>query len=136
MSGNLALHAAITTALRADGPLQALIGNPIKLFEDVQPSPAFAYIVIGETDDVPELAECIDGWEIFVPIHIYSRTGGFEEAKQIGAAIDAVLHNAALSLTGYALKVLERDSPTRYVKAPDNTTVHGLVTFLAKIEPT
>lgn len=134
MSGNFALQTAIATALAADATLRTLIGNPVRLFQDVQPNRTFPYVTIGDTDDHPDLAECIDGWEIFVPFNIYSRTGGFAEAKNIGTAIDAVLHDASLTLTGYVCKIIERSDPTRYVLGPDNTTKHGLITFRAVIE--
>lgn len=140
-SGGFALQTAIVTALSASNALKALIGDPVRLYQDVQMgtqrTPQFPYVVIGDTDDHPDLAEYIDGWEIFVPLNIYSRAGGFQESKAIGSAIDDVLHNASISLAGnWVCKTIERGEPNRYVLGPDNTTKHGLVTFRAVIEPT
>lgn len=136
MSGNYALQAAINTALAADTAVKALIGNPVRLYQEAKTNATFPYVVFGDTQDLPDLAECIDGWEIFFALNIYSRAGGFQEAKNIGAAIDAVLHDATFTLTGYRCLIIERDSPTRYVVAPDNMTKHGLLTFRAMVEPT
>lgn len=138
MSADLALQSAMQIALKADVTLQALIGfTPVRLFVDVGANPIFPYVALGQSQDVPDLAECIDGWEIFATFHVFSRTPGYGEAKQIGAAIDAVLHNAELTLSAgaYRCLLIERDT-ARYFLDQDNQTKHGVLDFRALVEPT
>lgn len=135
MSASLELQGAVAGLLKASAGLQALIGNPVRLYQDVQADPAFPYITIGETQDLPDLAECVDGWEIYLTLHIWSRAGGYAEAKQIGAALDDALHNASPALTNNRCLLIERHS-THYLTDPDNVTRHGVVIFRALVEPT
>src|SRR4051812_241898 len=102
MSGgpDLELQAAIVAALNADATLQGLVGNPPRIYQQAPGDGAWtlAYVTIGEAQNVPDLAECIDGSEIFVTLHVFSRGKGYEEAKRIVAAIEAALHDASLTL--------------------------------------
>lgn len=134
MSASLELQGAVVGLIRASATLQGLIANPVRLYQDVIPAPTFPYITIGETQDLPDLAECIDGWEIYLTLHVWSRRGGFAESRRIGAALDDALHNQAPALEGYRCLLMERHS-THYLTDPDNNTRHGVVVFRALIEP-
>lgn len=134
IGASLDLQRAIVTKLKASADLQALINNPIRLFVHVPPGPTFPYVTIGPMQRLPDLADCIDGAEIFADLHIFSRDGGYTEVKQIGAVLIEELHHASLSL-GENRCVLIELSDERYFIDPDNNTKHGVVTFRALVEP-
>jgi hypothetical protein len=128
------LQVAAVDVLKADTALKALIGDPIRLHQDVPPKPEYPYVTIGEGQNVPDLAECIDGAEIFLTFHVYSRAGGFGETKKIVAAMDAVLHDSDLTLNDYRCVLIQSDG-AHYRSDPDNTA-HAIATWRAIVEPT
>lgn len=135
IGATLDLERAVTTRLKANTDLQALIANPIRLFAAVPPGPTFPYVTIGPEQRLPDLAECIDGAEIFFDFHIFSRDKGYVEAKRIGSVLIDELHDANLTLTEHRCLLIEL-SDERYFIDPDNQTKHGVVTFRALVEPT
>lgn len=135
LGADLDLQRAIVTKLKASSDLQALISNPVRLFQDVPPGPTFPYVTIGISQRLPDLAECIDGAEIFSDLHIFSRGAGFEQSKKIGAVLIDELHNATLSLGEHWCRLIEL-ADERYFVDPDNLTKHGVITFRALVEPT
>lgn len=133
---DLELQGAIVAKLKADTGLQALLGNPMRLYQDV-PAPAalvFPYVTIGEGQNVPDQVQCIDGSEIFVDVHVWSRSPGFAECKRIAAIIESALNDAILLLTDNRCIEIERDG-ARYLRDQDLETKHGVVTFRALTEP-
>lgn len=133
---DLELQGAIVAKLKADGALQALIGNPIRLYQDV-PTPntlTFPYVTIGEGQNVPDQVQCIDGSEIFVDLHVWSRATGFPECKRIAAAIEAALNDADLTLDSNRCVVILRDG-ARYLRDQDLVTKHAVITLRALTEP-
>lgn len=131
------LQRAIVTKLKASTDLQALISNPIRLFQDVPPPSTltFPYVTIGISQRLPDLAECLDGAEIFTDLHIFSRSPGYENVKRVGATLIDELHNANLTLGEHRCVLIEL-SDERYFVETDNTTKHGVVTFRALVDPT
>lgn len=140
MSGgpDVELQGAIVAELKADTTLRTLIGNPVRLHQVVPKEPTFPYVTIGESQNVPDLAGCINGSEIFVTLHVFSRTEpdqGYAEAKRIIAALDNVLHDADLTLAENRCVLIERDGSRVFTDA-DNSTRHGVVSYRALVEPT
>lgn len=132
---SLELQIAINTALKASTDLQSLIGNPLRLYQDVPPNPTFPYITIGDDQNVPDLAQGLDGSEIFLDIHVWSRASGYTECKKIGAAIKACFPvDGSLTLTENRDLLIERRSEQHMVDQ-DETTKHGIYTFRALVEP-
>lgn len=136
LGADLDLQRAIVTRLKASTALQALIANPIRLFQDVPPPSTldFPYVTIGASQRLPDLAECIDGAEVFTDLHIFSRGAGYEQVKRIGATLIDELHDATLSLSEHRCLLIEL-SDERYFIDPDNLTKHGVVTFRSLVEP-
>lgn len=128
------LERAIVTRLKASTDLQALISNPIRLFQEVPPGPTFPYVTIGPAQRLPDLADCIDGAQIFVDLHVFSRGKGYREAQSIGAVLIEELHHASLTLAEHRCVLIEL-SDERYFIDSDNQTKHGVVTFDARVEP-
>lgn len=134
IGATLDLQRAIVTRLKASADLQALIGNPIRLFEEVPPDPQFKYVTIGPVQRLPDLAECIDGAEMFLDFHVFSRSKGYPECKAVGSVLIEELHDASLTLAEHRCVLLHL-SDERYFIEPDNQTKHGVITFRALVEP-
>ena len=133
---DLELQGAIVTALSASADLKALLGNPIRVYQDVPDTAVFPYITIGESQVIPDLAECVDGSEVYPVIHIWSRASGFAEAKKISATIWAALAMATLSLSENRCLVFERDElGDQIMRDPDGVTKHIASHYRAVLEP-
>lgn len=137
VGADLDLQRALVTKLKASIDLPTLIGSPIRLFQDVPPPATleFPYVTIGQSQRLPDLAECIDGAEIFADIHVFTRSPGYALCKQIGGTLIDELHNATITLQEHDCKLIEL-SDERYFVDSDNTTKHGVLTFRALVEPT
>jgi hypothetical protein len=133
---DLELQGAIVTVLNASADLKTLLGNPIRLYQDVPDTAVFPYITIGESQVIPDLAECIDGSEVYPVIHIWSRASGFAEAKKISATIWAALAMATLSLSENRCLVFERDElGDQIMRDNDGVTKHIASHYRAVMEP-
>ncbi|MFC5423042.1 DUF3168 domain-containing protein [Bosea eneae] len=127
---SLALHGAINVRLRAD---IAAVGG--RVLDHVPSDVSFPYIEIGEFQTLDDGAQCHDGQEVFVTLHVWSRPGddrpGQVEAKTIAGAVRGSLHEAALDLGAdwQFLEIAHQD--TRYLKDPDGLTSHAVLTFRA-----
>lgn len=125
---SLALQGAINTRLRAQVPA---VAN--RVFDRVEASVAFPYIELGEFQTVDDGAQCHDGQEVYVTLHVWSRGIGQVEAKTIAGAVRGALHEAELNL-GAAWQFLEiAHQDTRYLKDPDGLTSHAVLTFRALV---
>ncbi len=128
----LALQGAINVKLRSD--IAAVDG---RVLDHVPTGVGFPYIELGEFQTVDDGAQCHDGVEVYVTLHVWSRPStsrpGQVEAKTIAGAIRGSLHEAELNL-GSAWQFLEiAHQDTRYLKDPDGLTSHAVLTFRALI---
>jgi hypothetical protein len=128
------LQAAYLAKLKADAGVQAIFGNPIRCYEDVSLGATFPYITLGEDQDIPRLADCINGSEIIVTLHAWSRAGGYAEVKQGADAINDALHDAGYTLPNFAVSVFQRHG-YHQMKDPDGLTTHAVITFRAIVNP-
>lgn len=133
---SLALQGAINTRLRSQ--VAAVSG---RVLDHVKPGVIFPYIEIGEFQTVDDGAQCHDGVEVYVTLHVWSRpkdgatatAPGQVEVKTIAGAVRGALHEAELDLgTDWQfLEIAHQD--TRYLKDPDGLTSHAVLTFRALV---
>jgi hypothetical protein len=97
------LQAAMRGALETNSDLIALMGNPPRIYDRVPGDAQLPYVSFGDwkvdendTDDAR-----IDSHVVM--IDVWSSYAGLKQAKAIAIVIEAALHGAALTLTGYAL---------------------------------
>jgi hypothetical protein len=128
---SLPLQASVVAALKGDSGVAALVGD--RVYDQAPAAASFPYISLGDTQVLPDKADCIDGTEIFTVLDAWSRKEGFPEVKRIGAAIVSALDDQALSVTGYALVVFELES-IRYLHDPDGLTRHAVLTFRSLLQ--
>lgn len=129
----LALQGAVNQRLRAE--VGAVDG---RIYDRVPTGATMPYIEIGEFQSLDDGAECHDGYEVFVPLHVWSRPGegrdpGQETGKSIASAVHSALDKAELALGAdwQFLEIAWRD--TRYLKESDGVTSHAVITFRALI---
>lgn len=122
------LQCAVNQRLRAVVPAVAS-----RVFDEVPQDVAFPYVEIGNGQTVDDGAQCHDGVEVFLDLHVWSRAAGQPEAKTIAGAVRGALHEAELDL-GASWQFLEiAHQDTRYLKDPDGRTSHAVLTFRALI---
>lgn len=133
------LQAAIYKALKASAALKEIVGDD-KIF-DHTPRDAkgnitatMPFVSIGEDFSLPFKAGCLDAEDVTITIHAWSAGPGFPEVKRMTNAIKAALDGVDLIVAGHRLTDIEVES-VRHLPDPDGITRHGVVTFLALIEP-
>lgn len=90
---------AVVAALAADEGVQALLGDPVRVF-DVPPKGALApYLLVGRGVEVPLNAEG-GGAEVTLSLSVVSRFSGQEEARAVVAAVRSALAGLAVSDDG------------------------------------
>ncbi len=130
---SLELQTAIVTKLKADAGVIAAVGN--RVYDNVPPNASFPYISLGDSQVLPDKADCIDGTEIFFSLDGWSRDLRFPECKSISKAIVAALDDQPLTVAGYDAVVFELDS-VNYLRDPDGITRHVALSFRALIQST
>ena len=131
---SFALQQAIFAALSASSELQALIGNPPRLFDFVPTDSAFPYVVLGDGSESDWSTATEDGTEHAIQIDVWSREPGHKEAKQIADVIRATLNNATLSISGATLIDI-RHLSTDFSREPDGQTFRARLSLRAVTEP-
>jgi len=131
--GGWALRQALYTALLGDAGLQALIGNPARVYDDVPASASFPFVTFGDADAADWSASETLGGEHTVTLHAWSRYDGHLESPQILEALEALLQDATLTLSGHSLINL-RFVSSGIVRDPDGATTHGFIRFRAVTE--
>lgn len=132
-SASWALQQAIYQALTNDGPLVALLGWA-RVWDDVPERAAFPYVTFAAGSERDWSTGSGAGAEHAVVLHVWSRAGGRKEAQEIVAAVRAVLHEAALTLTGHRLINLRHEA-SDVRRDADGETYHGIVRLRAVTEP-
>ncbi len=136
-SPKIELQGEIIGLLKADTALQSLVGNPVRLYQDVPAKPQFPYLVLADAQQLPDKAECINGSEIFIDLHVWSRMNNDSEREAITDAILDVLDEGQdnISMSSHRCLIFERDNVI-FRRDSDNTTRHAVLTFRALTEPT
>jgi hypothetical protein len=89
---------AVFDVLAADTAVQALLGNPARIYDHVPPGAVFPYVVFGPVVTRPYDDKDRTGFEQTVTLDIWSRYRGSKEVKDILQAIYDVLHRAELDV--------------------------------------
>jgi hypothetical protein len=126
------LQLAVRRALIGNAVVAALVGDRVY---DLVPVPStFPYITIFDIQTIDDSAECIEGSECYLDIHVWSRAAGSVEAKNIASAVRATLHEEDLSL-GADHDLFEiRFRDQQVVRDPDGLTTHAIMHFRALTE--
>lgn len=129
------LQTAILSALTAAGTLPAVVGG--RVYDAAPQNAATPYVSLGDCQVLPDKAGCIDGAECYPIIDVWSTYNGYEEAKEIAAAIVAKLDDKPENLTvsGFSVIVFELEQ-YQPLRDPDSITRRVSLTFRALVTPT
>ena len=122
------LQKAIYQILAASLPLQSIVAG--RIFDEVPQGEDYPYIVIGDDDLKSWDLDCKLGFEALITIHAFSRYKGRKEAKEIGAKIYDLLHNASIVTDNFKSAVCVLDMQTTMVEG-DGVTRHLVARFRA-----
>ncbi len=127
------LQKALHASLVADAGLSALVGG--RVFDRPPQDAAFPFVTLGDTDVEPDGAGGGGGAIHQIMLSAWSRAPGRRETKEIMSAIDQVLQDASLSMTGHVLVNLQLErASVAYVGEAE--ALRGRLIFRAYTEPT
>ncbi|MCR6498906.1 DUF3168 domain-containing protein [Shinella sp. CPCC 101442] len=123
MSAASALQKAIYERLSGDTALTALIGGN-GVTDRRLAAPTAPLVVIAGIDSTDHSTATEPGEEHIITLDIWSDAAGHRQVQVIAAAVRAVLHDAALTLSGHRLVLLfhrqtrlSRDGKSRFHRA-------------------
>jgi len=129
------IQTAVFARLSSDTNLTALLADGAGGVRDhVPPATAFPYLVIGETRSKPMDMVGYSGYESYLTIHVYSRSAGMNETRQIMAAVYDRLHNADFSIPSQHLVLCQLQQSEARLEV-DGKTRHGSQQFQIITEP-
>ena len=129
---SLALQFAIVKALKADDGFIAL---DVTIYDFVPAEASFPYVVVGEMQVVGDDIECAEISKVMSRIHVWSRSGSWEEAKKIAGAVRSALRAAAWNLDGFvveevtfeqAFDLFDPDGKSRHIPIDHQFTINHL----------
>jgi len=100
-----ALADAVLDALRADPDVQAILGNPARVFDDETDEPAFPFAVLERHEQFSADAALVCGSEHRLSFATYSKYGGRSEAKAVLGALRAAVDRFNLVLSGQRMVI-------------------------------
>ncbi|KPP80682.1 MAG: gene transfer agent protein of unknown function DUF3168 [Oceanicaulis sp. HLUCCA04] len=127
MSADMALQAGLLAHLAADSGVQALTGDPPRLYDRAPAGAPYPYLSLGRHESRPLDGDDTSLSEHRLTVHVWTRRQAFGELKAITGAVSAALHNAAFSLDGGYRLVLCQIVYTDHFEGADTRSVHGLV---------
>lgn len=122
------LQKAIYATLRADAGVKAVVGDPARVYDHVPQSPTFPFIVIGEATALDESTMGTFGQVHTVDVDSWSRARGMKEVKGVQTAVQAALHRATLTVTGFVCAGIMQEF-SQALRDPDGLTRHGVQRF-------
>ncbi len=128
-----ALASAVRARLAADLGAAALLGSPLRLYDEPPPQPVFPYATLGEASSTPRDCAGGAGLEHGLTVHVYTRYGGRPEALDVIAALRAALHDQPLAVDGRRLVFLY--AVLADVFRMDPRTTHAVLRLKALTEP-
>lgn len=115
-----AVQVAMVARLKADVPLEALLGD--RIYDGKAPDgAALPYVVVGDSTENAVRALGASGGDTTITAHVFSDYSGTKQALAIAAAMKAAL-SSALTLSGYGAARLKQEFVTTLVEE-DETKV-------------
>lgn len=133
MSAERELAAAIRAAILTDEDVQALLGDPARIYDEPPADPVFPYVTLGRVDTRNADASASAALEHGVTLHVWSRYGGRAEALDVIGALRAALHDAPLELEARRL-IFVFASFSDVFRSGDGRTTHGVLRLRALTE--
>lgn len=123
---SLSVQAAIVERLRATAGIGAIV------YDRVPTTVQKPYISFGPSQITSDDSTCIDGFEVFQQVDIWSVLPGFAEAKALGEKVRAALHRYEFMIDGLPFEIEHQF--TNYLRDGDGLTSHGVLSFRVLID--
>ena len=94
---------AVLAALRADPDVQAIFGDPARIYDDETPGPAYPFVVLERHETRPNNSSCVAGTEHTIILAISSRYGGRTLAREAMGTLRAAIECADLMVTNQVI---------------------------------
>lgn len=127
-----ALQKGLIAWLKADETLQALLGDPARIWDEPPAKPGFPHLKLGATQSQAVRAENC-GREHSVTLHCVSRFAGAEEARAICAAVRERIDGATVEADGVRTISL-RTTFTDIFRSNDLRRTYGVIRVRAITE--
>ena len=127
----LEILAATVAALKAETSLTAIISD--RVYDRAPQTVVYPFVQVAELQLIADDAECVDGFEVYIDIHAWSRSYGSPEVRRICSAVHTALSSNFLTLSSFVMVETRHDS-TRVLSDPDGETSHGIITFRALVD--
>lgn len=132
MSAEAALQKAFVAALKAHAGLTSIIAS--RVYDRVPAGAPLPYVSLRDFSSNPFDADCIDSWEIFVGVDVWSEAVGKVEASRASSFVTDALHEAELPLDApYVLTDLRLRSSVISPEG-DGLTTRARMTFVALVD--
>jgi len=130
----LELQGAMLARLKADTTLTPLVNGVYDQPPDNRwATPKEGYVTIGEAQTLRDDATCLEGGQIYLTLHAWSRKVGYSAVKAIADAAVESLHLAPLTLpTNRLISLMHRQ--TRAFRDTDGSTSHAVIEFIANFD--
>jgi hypothetical protein len=133
-SPELEIQGEVVRLLKADADVMTLVNG---VYDDVPttcwPPPKEGFIDIGDAHTLRQDASCLEGGDIYLTMHAWSRKVGFPAVRAIADAMIEALHMAALTMpTHRFISMMHRQ--TRVFRDPDGKTSHAVVEFVVRYD--
>ena len=129
------LQSALYSKLTENAALCSLLAaGSGGVYDEVPRDAVFPYIVIGDMSSLPEDTQDSRAEDVRMTLHIYSRSAGQRECKQVIDAAAAALEDGALNIAGHVAVLCRRVSASCLLMA-DGETRQGLLEYRLLVEP-
>ncbi len=119
---------AVYDTLQANAGVQAVLGNPTRVYDHVPTNAVFPYLTLGETSVTAYDVKEGTGMDAVMTLHVWSRYRGHKEVKDILKAVHAALHRATFSVAGQNFIDCRFES-AETVQEADGLTYHGIARY-------
>ena len=122
---------AVHDALAGSAEVQALLGNPARIFDHVPPGASFPYLTLGTTEAVANDTKDGTGMKQTITMVVWSRYRGRKEVKDILKAVYDTLHNQSLNVAGQSFASARFESAAADIDN-DGVTYRGVCQYLIR----
>lgn len=95
-----AVQAALMELLRANADVQAVFGNPARVFDAETDEPIFPYAQLERHEVTAGGAALVEGHEHCLSVAVFSREGGLRAAKAAVSAMRVAVEGASWTVPG------------------------------------
>jgi len=128
---SLAAQRVAVMAMRSRPALLDLVPSA-NIFDRHTRPEIFPCVIVGEAQTVADEAECVDGSEVYLTMHVWTRENSFVDCKSIAGEIRRALKDVSEIQDGIACDFYFEDS--NFMRDPGGELSHGVVQFQVTCE--